>query len=278
MYEPTVTGYSNAKPCPRAEVLFTAFAPGTTTVTVWREAAGRKYRVRGAVNASVAGSLTRIDTEIPFGVTVTYWAEMFDAAGISLGLTGIGSALVWCADMWIHNPLDPQNAVRADFRSNATRKLTRPVEGEVHYPQGRRVGVAVTGQRRGLQGVTLDIVVDTLDYADKFVNMFGDYNDTFYTPPVLCIRKGDSDQVRIPAPFYAAVLSPSEVDFTYILGGESIDYQLEGDEVSPPAEGIVVPLLTRADLNAWYQTRADLNADNATRLDVNRRYELAGTA
>jgi hypothetical protein len=280
MYQPTITTFTNAKPCPRAEVLFTAFAPGTTSVTVWREAAGRKFRVRGAVRAAVAGSLTRLDTEIPFGVPVTYWAEMFDAAGSSLGLTDSAETILWCSDMWIHNPLQPDGAVRADFRPNATRELTRPVEGEIYYPQGRRVGVAVTGQRRGLQGVTLDLVVETVEDADKFVGLFGGYDDDFYTPPVLCIRKGDAHLVRIPNPFFAAVMSPSEVDFNYVLGGNLIDYQMKGDEVSPPAEGIAVPILTRADLNAWYQSNSDLNSDpaNATRLSVNRRYDLAGTS
>ena len=234
--------------------------------------------MRGAVNATASGAFSRVDTEIPFGSPVEYWAEMFDSAGVLLGTTDTATATLWCDDMWIHHPLDPQNAVRADFRSNATRKLTRPVEGEVHYPIGRRLGVAVTGQRRGLQGVVLDVVVDTIEYADKLIGMFGDYDDPGNTIPVLCIRKGGSDQIRIPSPLFVAVLAPSEVDFNYIYGGNSIDYQLEGDEVSPPAEGIIVPLLTRADIAAYYDSRSDVRADNASRFAVSRRYDLAGSA
>jgi hypothetical protein len=48
---------------------------------VYRLAAGREYLVRGAVKAPVAGALSRIDFEVPFGVEVTYRAEMFDSAG-----------------------------------------------------------------------------------------------------------------------------------------------------------------------------------------------------
>jgi hypothetical protein len=122
----------------------------------------------------------------------------------------------------------------------------------------------------------LDVVVDSIADADRFSALVGDYTTT--TVPVLCFRVGTSVRVRLPRPLFAAVMDPREVDLNYVDGGENIAYAIEGDEVAPPTPALVIPLLTRADLNAYYAQRADLDADNLTRLAVNRRYDLAGTA
>jgi len=275
-YAPTLTPYLDENPAPRVEVLFNSFASGTTAVTVYRLAQGREFRVRGAVRAATAGSLTRVDNEIPFGIDVTYRAEMFNAAGLSLGYTDSAKIRVNVDSMWVHNPLDPRGAIRAMFRATAARSIARPTEGEVFYPMGRRVGVVIAGQRRGVSEVALDLVVDDVATADAFQAMLGDYAST--TVPTLCFRLGSKDRVRLPRPFFAATLDVEEQDQTYAIGGETIAYRVKGDEVSPPAPGLLIPLLTRADLNAYYATRAALKADNLTRLAVNRRYDLAGTA
>lgn len=275
-YAPTLTVSTDANPMPRVEVLFSSFAAGTVKVTVYRLAQGREFKVRSAVNAATAGALSRIDFEIPFGVPVTYRAEMFDASGVSLGFTDTATVTMSIPDMWVHNPLNPAGGVKVMFRGSAARELSRPVEGDVFYPQGRRVGVVISGQRRGLQGVVLDIIVDSVADADKFAALVGDYSTT--TIPVLCFRLGANDRVRLPRPLFAFVQDPREVDVTYALGGEKIAFEMVGDEVSPPAPALIVPLLTNADLNAYYATNAALKADNLTNLAVNRRYDLAGSA
>lgn len=275
-YAPILTVSADADPMPRVEVLFEAFAPGTTHVDVFRLAAGREFKVRSAVKAATAGALSRIDFEAPFGVPVTYRAEMFDASGMSLGFTDTSSVELPVDDMWVHNPLDPSGGVRVAFRGNAARDLSRPVEGATVYPQGRRVGVVVSGQRRGLQGVQLDIVVDTVEDADRFTDLVGGYGRQ--TVPVLCFRLGANDRVRLPRPLFAAVFDPREQDLNYVLGGETIGFEMTGDEVSPPTPALVVPLLTRRDINNYYATRAQLNEAHLTRLSVNRFYEAAGTA
>jgi hypothetical protein len=153
----------------------------------------------------------------------------------------------------------------------------RRVEGEVVHPQGSRVGRLISGQRRGIEDVDLTVVTDTLEQVDKLQAMFGTYEST--VPPVLCIRVGAGDQVRLPRPFFAAVLAASEEEDNYSLGlGEQITTVMSGTEVSPPAPGIFIPLLTNADINAFYLTNAALNAANATNLDVNRQYSLIGAA
>lgn len=273
-YAPTLTPLLDDAPMPRVEVLFTSFVTGTVTVTVYRLAEGREYRVRSAVRASTAGSLARVDFEVPFGIEATYRAEMFDAAGQSLGFTDTASVTLDVSDTWVHNPLSPAGAVKVTMLHGAAASLSRPVEGEIFYPQGRKVGVVISGQRRGLSGADLNCLTETIEDADKFAALVGDYTTT--TVPVLCFRVGG--RMRVPKPLFAAVLDPREVDVDFHLGGESIRWDVTGDEVSPPTPALVVPLLTRADINAFYATRAAVKADNLTRLSVNRRYDLAGTA
>ncbi len=144
------------------------------------------------------------------------------------------------------------------------------------WPIGRTVAVIVAGQRRGIQDAVLDVIVDSVNQADRLQAMFGSYGTR--TTPVLCYRIGSTDRVRLPRPFFAGILSLDEQDQTYVLGGEKIAFGITGDEVSPPTPALVVPLLTRADLNAAFPTRAALNAFFLTRLEANRAYQFAGTS
>ncbi|QIS38607.1 hypothetical protein [Clavibacter capsici] len=274
---PVLTAFADAAPCPRVLVSFAGFGPGTAFVTVFRIAGGRTFRVRGAVMAAVAGGFSRFDYEAPFGLELFYRAEMFDASGVSLGFTGAASVTLDVLETWVHNPLDPAGATTIAFRDNALRELTRPSEGQVYYPQGRRVGVVVSGQRRGLSGVVLDLIVDSVAQANRFQVIAGGGYDASM-PPVGCFRVGAADRVRVPRPLFASLLEVSEQDMNYVLGGTQITFAVQGDEVAPPAEALIIPLLTRADVDAFYNSRAAVKADNLTRGDVSRRYELAGYA
>lgn len=273
---PELTVFLDANPAPRVEVLLSELPAGVAFVTVYRLADGRQYQVRGAVNAATAGALTRIDNEVPFGVPVTYRAELFDTDGMSLGFTESSTVQVDAPDTWVHNPLDPAGAVQADLRGTDAPQLTRQSEGDVYYPQGRRVGVLVTGQRRGLSDVQLEFIVDSEDAADRFTRLLGGYASQ--TVPALCIRVGAGQLVRLPKPFFAGVLSSTEQDLRPTLGLDSFAYQVTGQEIAPPAVGIVVPLLTNADLNAAFRSNTAMNGSYLTNLDINRSYELAGTA
>lgn len=276
-YAPTITPYYDWKPCPRAEVLFTSFAAGTATVTVHRAADGREREVRGAIRAAVAGALTRIDTEIPFnGIPVTYRAEMFNGAGVSLGFTDSTTATMYVTETCLHNPLDPQGAVSVIMADTAAATISRPVPGNVVFPRGRRVGVVISEMRQGVAGVNMDCYTLTDADADRVAALVGTYETE--TTPVLCLRIGMGMKMRIPRPFFAAVLDPREEAFNLRMGGEVVVWRMTGDEVAPPAPGLFIPLLTNADLNAYYLTNAALRADNATNLAANRRYDLIGAS
>lgn len=277
-YTPTLNPFLDAEPCPRVEVLFTSFAPGTVAVDVHRIAAGREYLVRGAVKAVVAGALSRIDFEVPFGVPVQYRAEMFDADGLSLGFTESATVTLDVAETWVHNPLDPQGATTVSFRRSALQEIERPIDGQTVRPMGRPVAVIVSRMRRGIEGAALDVIVDTTEQADRLQAMLGGYDREMV--PVLCYRVGANDRVRVPRPFFAGILSFVERDDQNYTAGfsDKLGYSIQADEVSPPTPALVVPLLTRADLNAAFATRAAFNAFFLTRLDANRAYQFAGTA
>lgn len=276
-YAPVLSVFLDANPSPRMEVLFSSLHPDAATLTVHREAAGRTYPVRGGIRVATAGAFTRIDFEVPFGAEATVFAEMFDASGLPLGVTDSASTTVWCDDTWVHNPLDPSGAVRVAFRGNAARSIDRPTNAEVVFPKGRTVGVIVGGGRQGIRDVVLDVVTDTVEDADKFAALLGGYDSV--TTPVLCFRIGASDRVRLPRPFFVGVSGPApEEDMTYVFGGETIAHPITGSEVSPPAPGLFVPLLTNSDINAFYATNADVNSGSSSNLEINRKYEIAGTA
>lgn len=304
-YPPTLTTYRDEDPCPRVEIFFEAVDPAATTLTVTRSAAGREFEVRGAVNAPTDGTFTRIDFECPFNLPVSYWAEMFDADGISLGFTDattlgevweglapeddlppdedlspfaemIGTGLV-SADTWLHNPLDPHGAVKVTALASTATRISRPTPGQVSHPLGRRVGVVLAEPRRGVSGLTFDVYAPDEATADKVQAIAGTYATT--TVPVVCIRLGTREgAMRVPKPLFLSVLDIAEEDIGIRYGGTDTAQRMVGDEVAPPVPGLFIPLLTADDINVSFATANDLNAAHARAVDVNRRYDLAGAA
>lgn len=272
----TVTPYLDESPCPRVEVYVTAGPTGSVAVTVWRLAGGREYKMRGAVKAPYSGAFTRIDFEVPLGIPVTYRVEYLNAAGKSLGFVSAAPVTLAVTDTWIHNPLDPQGATRVDLMDTAGQTISRPVPGEISRPIGRRVGVLLTRPRQGVTGLVLDVATETFAEADRMQAMLGDYDRDM--PPVLCVRKGTHNRMRIPSPLFLGVLDMTEEDVGVKFGREDTIQRMTGDESAPPVPGLFIPLLRRADINAYYATRAAIGADNLTRIAVNRRYDLAGVA
>lgn len=271
-----ITLLTNVTAAPFVEVFIDDLIPEAASLTVYRLAAGREFLMRGAVRAPTAGAFTRIDFEIPFNVPVTYRAELFDAAGVSLGFTDSATTTLLCADTWMHNPLNPGGGVKVSLGSETASVIRRPTPGTVSRPLGRRVGVLLSEPRSGVVGLQLDVRTTSDTDADAVQAMCGDQG----MPPVVCIRLGSRDGVmRVPQPLFLSVLDAAEVDITHQwdTAGE-ISHSLEGDEVDPPIPGLFIPLLTRADLNAFYSSRSALNAGGLMRLDLNRKYDVAGTA
>lgn len=270
-----ITLLTNVTAAPFVEVLIDDLIPEAATLTVYRLAGGREFQMRGAVRAPTAGAFTRIDFEIPFNILVTYRAELFDEAGNSLGFTDSASVTIICADTWMHNPLNPAGGVKVFFGEDGGWSITRPTPGVVSRPLGRRVGVVLSEPRHGVTGLGLVVRTSTDADADMVQAMVGDNG----MPPIVCIRLGSVDQrLRLPQPLFLSALSVAEIDMGHRWGGTELAHNINGDEVDPPVPGLFIPLLTRADINAFFATRASVNAGGLTRLDINRRYDLAGTA
>lgn len=288
---------------PRVEVLVTGLA-GVAAITVSRTASNRTHQVRGMVRTPVSGAVSRIDFEVPFNVSVSYRAELFDADGLTIGFTnavalpdtisGLAPSTVLAPSAslapgevvvgrgvaskytWMHNPLNPEGAARVNVLPSSAQVLSRPTPGGVVYPRGRRVGVMVSEPRRGLAGFVFDVECESDADADRVQAMLGDYSST--TVPVLCVRGGADFAARVAFPLFLGTTDITEEDVNVKWGGGITAQRITGDEVSPPVPGLFIPLLTYADLNAYYTRYSTFNSDNATYLAGSRRYELAGTA
>lgn len=271
----TLTGLDDAAPCPRVKVIIDGLDAGVAYLTLYRLAEGRQERVRGAVLTPVSSGFQILDVEAPFQTSTQYRAELFDASLDTLGFTDTsGSVEIDVDTTWVHNPLDPWNAVEIDLSDSSGKALTRPVNGQRYYPEQRVLATFITSRRLGLQGVDLYFSTDDAVVAAKFEAMLGDYNSA--SIPVLCVRT--PPLIDIPRTFNAGILSPTKNPVNVHMGGTLRNWSMQADEAAPPFPGIVIPLLTRDDVDAAYASRDALDAAYATRLDIDRDFSLAGTA
>lgn len=258
---------------PAVEVLVSALPAGAVRVTLYRHADGITMPVRGAVNAATAGQLTRVDYEAPLGVPVTYWAEAFNATGVSIGATPQQVITLDDSSAWLHNPLDPRGAVKVGLRPSTGRAINRPLSGSV-IDSNTRVGVITTGGRSGIRDLDLDVIVNGGGDADRVQTMLGRGAEPL--PPILCLRVESGSRRRLPRPFFIA---PDwvENDLTHFYGGDAIAFEGAVHEAEPPALGLFTPLLTLGDLKRAYSTLGAIQTDaqNQTLGHVNRRYDLA---
>lgn len=265
---------TNFAPVPRVEIIFSAVAAECVTATVFRISDGRTWRVRGGVNVFAAGGFALVDTETPFGVTVTYRAEMFDENGITLGFTGSSDVVLEFDGTCMHQPLDPDRGVQVDLRPSFASSLTAPFAGVTVQPLDRISPVLVTTGRTGYRAITLDVVTDTLKDADLFRSMFGDPGRPL--PPVICVRT--QPKWRLPQPLFAAMTSVREERFDIQFGGSSIDWRIVADEVVPPLVAISAGVLTYEDMETNYLSYEAIESAYLTYLAAESDFSLAGTA
>jgi hypothetical protein len=271
-FNPVVTPRTDWAPIPRMQIDFNTLLGGTEKITVWRRSDGRLWRVRGAINIQASGGVSVTDFEAPFNVQSEYFAEMFAADGRKINRTESTVATLRCNDMVWHNPLDPKTYVVVDWTDTALREVSRPQSGVVHRAQGRSVGVLVAdGVRQGVTGVSLDITIDNAEMNRRFTAMFTGYDVDVL--PITCIRH--PGPMNFPRTFFASILDPREVALTVQYGGSLTQWKIDSDEVAPPAEGRIIPLLTYADFNAFFATYAEFNAYYPTYQAANTDYTKA---
>lgn len=262
---------------PYVEVFFdpSGLEPDTAYIQVWRYSEGREWQVRGGVN--IPPGVAALDFEAPPGVPVEYRAEMFTAAGASLGWTAAGSVDVPNFGVTMHNPLDPTLFIRKPESAMTDVSLgtnKRPTVGEVVYTEGKVVGTHIGAGRRGVVGVRFGLLLDGVEEADAFQTMLGDYSNRQVS--VLIVRTPPS--VRLPGTLFLSVSDPDELDVSIRWGGARSVALFTGTEVQPPFPGLAVPLLTYDDLDAAYVSYDERDAAYASYTDMDRDYSLAGLA
>lgn len=272
-----LTSFPSGTPAPYVDVLVDTIDVGVSFVTVWRTVGTRAMRVRGLVNVSSGSAVTTRDFEAPFGVTISYRVEQFDGSGNFVSFSA--SATTTLANplpsrAWVHNPLDPSTAVEVTMLSTAVPDLRRRSDVDLFRIPGRSVGVVIAGTRRGVENIILDCAVESFAEADRFDALFGDYDSD--TIPILCVRT--RPEMRLPPTLFAVVADPQQIPGNNRFGGEYTEWALNGDEVAPPTEAIIVALLDYADFTAFYATYAAFTAAYLDYTAATKDYSIAGTA
>lgn len=258
---------------PWVEVFFPSLAAGTSRLRIYRLSEDRQWLVRGGVD--IAAGVAALDFEAPFRTTASYRAEQFDALGNSLGFTDASSTYLDVDKVWIHNPLVPARGVElaSDAILGAPAPVRRPTVGEVVYVEGASVGRWVGTRRRGVTGLNIGLAVESVEAADSIQAMLGTYSSQL--PAVLCLRT--PPPARMPRTFFAAVSDPDEDPVSLSWGGTRSNFFFTATEAEPPYPGLVTPLLSYDDLDAFGNYTAQ-DAGWITYTARDRAYELAGTA
>lgn len=268
---PSVSVFDDDTLGPRVAVVFTDLAATAQTITVYRSAEGRTMPVRGGVDLYAVGGAPVLDQEVPFGIPVAYFAEQFDSTGASLGNTPSVSVTIDTADAWVSQPLNPALALQVRVRVPSTATLGWESPGDTLWTQGGSVGRVINGQRSGLKSVSLLLRLLQPSDAATFDSMFGTYDTTY--PAVLCIRTPPN--VPLPPVLFFGCRTPKRLTSG---ANKLVQYQLDGDEVAPPAPGLVIPALSRDDIDTAYPTRAARAAAYTSRLERDTDYTLTGLA
>lgn len=270
--------YPALTPIPHVELTIFDLDPDCVTVTVYRTVKTRTLPVRGQVGVYAVGGRNVVDWEAPFGVPLTYRAEQFDADGVSLGYTPAFTTRLDVPDTWVQNPFDPASAQPVTVLTGAAATLPSPTPTDVYYASGSGIAVGISGQRQGLSGVPVPFLTDTEDAADAVRGMFGDPYTSPSVPPILVIRTGAGQNLRLPQPFYALIPEPIETPLDTHLGGSATRWDCAATEVAPPAPALVAAVLSYADIDAAYGTYAAMDAAYASYLERDRDYSLIGGA
>ncbi|MDN4616403.1 hypothetical protein P5G50_18300 [Leifsonia sp. F6_8S_P_1B] len=259
---------------PWVEVYFPQLNPATDAVTIYRYSEGRTWRVRGGVE--IAPGVPAQDFEAPFNIESTYRAEMFDAAGLSLGFTDPVSITLTVPEgtTVVHQPLEPSLWTTVTIENGSGESIVRPTPENKYVAEGAVLPRRIGQRRRGVAGLALKLFTTEPEQADAVQAMLGDYE--VEQVAILCMRT--TDPIRIPATFFFGTESLEEVGRDVQMGGTAVTFQGTVDEVEPPYPGLVVPLLSYDDIDASFATYDDADAAFATYTDRDRAYDLAGAA
>jgi hypothetical protein len=244
-----VTPAGDGRPAPFAECSVDVEVADAASVSLFRRAGGRTYKVRGFVKKPTTKVLTARDFEAPLGRPFAYYAEVYSRTGALLHRTEdvpaeLPSTLRRSAV--IHNVLDPAGAVTVTLAESAIASLARSAALTMLGTSGRSAPAVIGGVRGALAGLALDCYTDTAEAADKLWRALGAYDAP--SSSVLCVRL--SPDAPLPGTLYVAVPSPEARPIGAAQGDAHVAWKLTADEVTPPAPALATPVFTYAHLSS----------------------------
>lgn len=273
----SLTPFADMAPVPRVlvDVPVVEFPAGSVTVSVQSTCEGRTIAVRGAQRLPATSPIIVLDPEPGLMVPTSYTVLGYDASGHVIGSRPIGSTTVLFDQAVIQQPLDPRLSAVVDWRDGTTDELVRESPGDPAFPSGQVLPVLVgLGPRRGLQGVVLDMVVESPTDAAQLQASLGTYD--MPQLPVWLVRTPPN--IDLPRVFFCHVPKLSKLDTYRHTGTGFTHFRTVVDEVRPPAPGISASVLTHSDMKVFFTTHTQVKAAYATHSDIKRDTSLVGAA
>jgi len=245
---------------PHVHIVLTAdvVQAGTERVTVWRAYGKFVSPVHGLSDRYAAGGFVGDDWEVPLGVPVSYYAERFDAAGVSLGVTESTTVQVDSDPSmgWFSDPLVPSSVVQVELVADFAESLTHTRQLQT-YQVGDRVA-ALLGARGKLEQVSLHCQVKNLADADRLNDILAVSSILVRVPP----------PTRVPRLLYVVIGEVNEIDRDVQWGGEWVQWEIAGAEVDPTTLDIIVPVVNWQTYKDAFPTWADMKAAYSTWFDA----------
>ena len=252
----TVTPHTDMDPSPRVDVFLDPadMDPAAVTVTVHQISAAGDVEVRNMRGVSVLGGLAQTDYWVPFGVPVTYKVQQFDASGSELGYVLELVTQVDIGDGYavLSDPLAPATAVMVEAHTDFGGQLRRSRPTRV-YRAGYQTR-ALMGLQSLLEDVPLRCQTKSLADADALEEVLAGTG--------FLVRLMPSGG-RLPLLMHVVVPSPVQVPVDVQYGGEWIQWDLTGTEISRPEIDVLVAVINYGRFQAYMNTLPDNTYGNA---------------
>jgi len=233
---PTLVPIVDAALPPRVEITFEAAELSGTisTITVFQISSDGQTIVKDAERRNAIGGFFVVDYMPPLGVDVTYQAEQFNAAGVSLGLTASASTQlsVQVGDVIIQDPLAPRSWVRLRAEKSFASNLSRSRDLSVQR-RGLET-IALMGEIGLLEQVPLGVVTESENARKSLADVLDEGYVLIRTMPPM----------PVPRLLHAAIETAAETPVTFRAGGHASIWPLSGMQVSPSPVGIVESVVT----------------------------------
>jgi hypothetical protein len=239
------------------QVTFADLHPLTATATVWR-VSETTLVVPGARRMFAAGGLTLTDFWVPLSREVTYYAEMFNAAGARLGITPAASIRVWGdRAVWVMDPYDPEGSVPVDPHPSFAESL-QAVRESSRYNLGDRV-VALMGPAGLLEKLNAWAYTGTQEQQTRLTAIL--------RGGLVLIRA--TEPIPIPDVLYASVRSWAQLP-EHRRGGWFSRWEVAVDEMSPIEAGAANTGVPWQRYEGAFTTWGQMQAAYTTWLDAKR--------